>query len=298
MLPTAPYHRLARTDRYRWWKPLLELVLVGVLWFAFAIAAMTGFAMLGIVDAEQLDQADGAVGVIILGVTLAVLLPAALLAARAVGRSPRSLLSAWRRLRWGWLATCAGVALLLFGVAFAINLVVDPAATRDMRWPGWDKFAPLAAAVLLVIPFQAAGEEFVFRGSLMQAIGAWIAPPWVVIVVTAAIFSLVHGLGPEGSIAIAMMGLVAAWLTVRTGGLEAALGLHVVNNVVAFLLIAASGGGDTWIRTLNTQINWTMVAIDSAVQLGYGAIIAWLYGRRVSSGSAASLPGSASAASA
>ncbi|MEU0341829.1 lysostaphin resistance A-like protein [Streptomyces bobili] len=34
-------------------------------------------------------------------------------------------------------------------------------------------------------------------------------------------------------------GAVAGWLTVRTGGLEAAIGLHAVNNLLAFAAVAS-----------------------------------------------------------
>ena len=41
------------------------------------------------------------------------------------------------------------------------------------------------------------------------------------------------------------MALVAAWLVWRTGGLEAAITLHVVNNIVGFLMMTLAFGGET-----------------------------------------------------
>ena len=59
------YHRLARTDRYRWWKPLAELVLFGVLVvLLWRLLIPTIYDVVGPAD-------DGAPGIIKLGLTIA-----------------------------------------------------------------------------------------------------------------------------------------------------------------------------------------------------------------------------------
>ena len=92
-------------------------------------------------------------------------------------------------------------------------------------------------------------------------------------------FGLAHGLAIQGFLAITVFGVVAAWLTIRTGGLEAAIALHVVNNVSMFLFDAATGRGGVWVTELNTEITWTATAVDLAVNVLYAAIIARLYAR-------------------
>lgn len=78
-----PYHRLARASgRYRWWRPLLELLmfcLLGLL--ALLVVAGPLLAQLG-------DSNAGAAGLIKLASVLAIGLPVTLLAARIAGRPP------------------------------------------------------------------------------------------------------------------------------------------------------------------------------------------------------------------
>jgi hypothetical protein len=54
------------------------------------------------------------------------------------------------------------------------------------------------------------------------------------------------------------------WLAVRTGGLEAPIALHVVNNVLAFLPSAAAGNLDQALR--QGSVPWQSLA-GTVVQL-------------------------------
>lgn len=272
------YHRHARTGRYRWWKPLVELVVFALLVIGLWLAAIPAlYEALGPAD-------DGAPGIIKLGLTIAVATPAALVAARLVGRPWGALVSVENRFRVRWFATCALVALAIVvlsaGIAIAAAQLGAPLGPDRGGWIGWDRFAPLALVVVLVIPLQASAEELAFRGTLLQAIGAWVPWPWVSIVVTSVVFGVAHDLPLAGFVAIATFGGVAAWLAIRTGGLEAAIALHVLNNVSLFLLDAATGRDDVWVSELNEEITWAATLVDVAMNLLYGALVAALYSRR------------------
>ena len=267
------YHRLARTEGYRWWKPVLELVVFVVVLFALWFVLMPEvYALVG-------DEEDGAPGIIKLGLTLACLTPASLLAARIVGRPARSLFSVELRFRARWFFVCCAVALAFIALQTVIGLAI-PGGPERGGFVGWDRFGPLAIAVVLVIPLQASSEEFVFRGTLVQALGAWVRWPWVAIVISGVAFGAVHALPLAGFIAITTFGVVAAWLSIRTGGIEAAVALHVLNNVTFFLIDAATGRADQWISELNKDITWKATAFDVAINLLYGVAIAKLYARR------------------
>jgi membrane protease YdiL (CAAX protease family) len=110
--------------------------------------------------------------------------------------------------------------------------------------------------VLLLTPLQAAGEEYVFRGYLTQAFGGLFKGPWVAVVGPALLFALAHG-GQSAPVFFDRFafGLVAGVLVIRTGGLEAGLAMHVLNNWLAFSLALAFGdmgsalspsGGSWW----------------------------------------------------
>ena len=266
------YHRLARRGRYRWWKPIVEVVVFLVLVVALWVPAIPAL------DDAVGPAENGAPGIIKLGLTIACAIPASILAARIMGRPWGALLSIAGRLRGRWLAICAAVALGFVVLSATIAVAVEQGPVGG-GWVGWDQFLPLAITVVLVIPLQASAEEFAFRGTLMQVIGAWVSSPCVPLAITSVTFGLVHALPLEGFVAITTFGVVAGWLTIRTGGLEAAIALHVMNNVGFFLLDAATGRGDRWVTELNTDITWAAAAFDVMLLLLYGAIIAKLYAR-------------------
>ena len=154
VIPGTPYHRLARTDRYRWWRPLLEIVLFCV----FSLVAVGG---LGGTLRGWLGT-DGLAGLFASGAMLATLLPMALLAAACL-RRPEALSSVLGRLRWGWLATAfitvLGVKLVGVTVDFLLS---DP----PFEWPGLSASARLAAVIVVLVPIQSAAEEYAFRSAL------------------------------------------------------------------------------------------------------------------------------------
>ena len=103
--------------------------------------------------------------------------------------------------------------------------------------------ALIAVVVLLTTPLQAAGEEYVFRGYLLQAFGSLVratggwrswSPPRCSRSRTALQnFPLFFDRF--------VFGLIAGWLVIRTGGLEAGIALHILNNFLAFGLALAFG---------------------------------------------------------
>ena len=86
--------------------------------------------------------------------------------------------------------------------------------------------------IILTSPLQAAAEEIFFRGYLMQALGSLVAQPWFGVVVSAVVFALMHGVqNPALFLDRLGFGLLAGFLVWRTGGLEAGIGAHVINNI-------------------------------------------------------------------
>ncbi len=283
--PGVPYHRLARTSRYFWWRPLLELVLAAMVGVTLLVIA-TGLALVmtdTVDDPEKMLEVDGALGLVALAIPIWILWPTAWFSTLIAGnRQPGALSSVEGRIRWRWLGACFLAAIAIWSIYVVAGgvLGVSPGAESVVRWPGWAEFLPLAAVVLLVIPIQATAEEYFFRGLLLQAAGALSKSPWLAILLTAVLFGAAHLLEIQGFVAITIFGVVAAWLAIRTGGLEAPIALHVVNNVSAFLWTAAAGQSESWVSTLNEGIGWAESAVDAVMIVTYGAIIARLYRRR------------------
>ncbi|MET7847817.1 CPBP family intramembrane glutamic endopeptidase [Streptomyces avermitilis] len=212
---------------------------------------------------------------------LAAAIPVVLLGVRWIGRRPAGTVSSVAGgLRWRLLGVCLLIALPVLAVATGGMLLVPGGDDTGFRWAGWGVFGPSMAMLVVLVPLQSAAEEYVFRGWLMQAAGAFFRSPWFAIVPQAALFAAAHGWGTAWGFAeLAFFGVLAGWLTVRTGGLEASIGLHAVNNLLAFGAAAAVVDG---LKSDETAADapWQMAVIDVAAITVYTAVVLWIARRR------------------
>jgi uncharacterized protein len=293
MAEGVPYHLLLRTARYRWWRPLVGLLVLGATFVVAGILLYAGAAILWLLAGgtekqvfDDLRDIGSPAGFLVANLTLAAGIPAACVAVALVHREPVGVLaSVIGRLRWGFLVRVLPLALLVTVVSyFAYQLLpgsVDTGTTEpaDVGWPGGSTFAALALVTLLTTPLQAAGEEFLFRGYLTQALGAWFRRPEVPALVSAGLFALAHG---SQSAALFVdrfaFGLVASWLALRTGGLEASIALHTVTNMVSLLIAAASGQFAQAFTT--TDVSWAVAVVDVASMVAFALLVVRLTRRR------------------
>lgn len=230
-------------------------------------------------------------------VMLGVLTPVVLLTAWLVQRRPAwSVASVLSRIRWRWLLVCCLPGLGYLVLSYALGIVVelifpsdDPLATDSGSWVGLGAFVVPALVIIFLVPFQSAAEEFIFRGWLIQAIGSygpdqvdgrarWLKAlfrtPWPALVISSVAFVSAHGYTGWAMADIFVFAMVIGWLTVRTGGLEAAISLHVLNNLFAFLLPAAIGQLDGWDQQGGAP--WTLLAVDVPCLALYAVAVVWL----------------------
>ncbi|WP_338750551.1 CPBP family intramembrane glutamic endopeptidase [Janibacter alittae] len=246
--PRSYVHQM-RTKGYRWWRPLLALTLaVGV--FVFELLVLT-IAWL-VVDPAMRDpdlsvteiDLTAPVTMLMGNLMLIALIPAALVATRLGHWRPMGkLLSVTGRIRWRWMGRASLVTVVIWGAYIVLGWLLDGGEVGDRpeHWP-W-----LIVITVLTTPLQAAAEEIAFRGGLLQGVGAWIKRPVPALVtgtvLSTALFSLAHGsLDPWVLMQLGSMAVATCYLTWRTGGLEAAIVLHTVNNVVIILLLTLVGG--------------------------------------------------------
>jgi membrane protease YdiL (CAAX protease family) len=246
------YHRLARSSpKYRWWKPLVTglialgfyivlTVMVTVPLVVVAVIDPTGLGadFRGLIYEGVIDSTIPAVLAFSL-ISIALMLPALWLATLIMGPRPVGLLSSVTgRLRWRWMLRLVVPALVAFGASFVLYLFLLPPLL------GEPIFAPevgpnlwlMLAIILLLVPLQATAEEYVFRGYLMQLIGGWLKHPAFAILLPVPLFMLGHLYDIWGLLDVGVFAVFAAWLTWRTGGLEAAIVAHVINNAAIFVL--------------------------------------------------------------
>lgn len=285
--PTGrPFHQLAHTDVHRWWRPPLGLVTVMVLGIVVTLAFMLGtfvmaFAATGhwlrLGTGQQVFVSDHANLIVLLG-SLGALLPVIWFVTIVIDRRPIGTLSSVEgHLRWHWLAWCFLPALGYMAAAYATAYVLEmfvPSTETPGSWVGWDDFWPALLIVVLLVPFQAAAEEYVFRGWLLQAIGSYtrIASAWPAILVSSVPFVLGHGYTDWGPVSIGMFAIAAAWVTVRTGGLEAAIALHIVNNAVGIGWSASEGD----ISMDQGAVPWTEIVTSGVPLVLWLLVIVWM----------------------
>ena len=235
------YHRLARTDpHHRWWMPLVEgLILFGifmVLSILFGIVLALAFPETLTEDVLAADQLDPVV-YFMLFASVALLLPSALLARLVLGPRPLGLIfSVTGRIRWKWLLLCFLVAVGVYAVVnlagIGLDLATGGTPTSVQLAPG---FGWLLATTLIVVPLQCTAEEVVFRGYLAQMVGRWLKHPAWAILLPVPLFVAGHVYDVWGLLSVAIMAVSMGIVTWRTGGLEAGIALHAVNNMTVSL---------------------------------------------------------------
>jgi membrane protease YdiL (CAAX protease family) len=136
------------------------------------------------------------------------------------------------------------------------------------------------AVIVVLVPVQAAAEEYFFRGFLMQLIGGYLRNPWFGVAITSVLFAVAHvDFQWTRLVSLTAFGVVAAVLTLYTGGLEAGIVLHTVNNVLAFGLGAVAGTPPTGDPSA-AAMPWWMAALDVMMVAAVLVVILWLARRR------------------
>ena len=241
---------MLRTWDYAWWRPVvgvlamigLGLVVVPVLLLpvlAVGVALQGGSGSYGdrfVAAASQTTVTPA--GMLYLNLALAALTLVAMGLVRYLHRlRPRWLSSVLPGMRWKFFGVCLVLALvsLLISLVVGSLLPQDPNALEGSVAFPTGQLLVTAVVILLTTPLQALGEEYAFRGYLMQAFGSFFRSRVAALVITAFLFALAHGTQnfPLFFDRFAF-GLMAGAVVILVGGLEAGIALHVLNNLLAF----------------------------------------------------------------
>lgn len=165
------------------------------------------------------------------------LISVALLIKPLHGRSFISLINGGSSCRWKRVFTSFFIWAFLMALYLVLNLKLDP-SNFTLNNSG-KSLIILAVISLLMMPFQTTFEEVLFRGYLMQGIGAAARNKWLPLIVTSVLFGLMHILNPEikefGFLTMMpqyiSFGLLFGLISVLDNGIELAIGAHAANNI-------------------------------------------------------------------
>ena len=242
------YHEALSEPRRPWWIAALALITFAV--STVILSALLSFAaveldlVLGLTSAASIAAGELSITPTLFlanNLLLASLIPLSMLIQWAFfGVRPRWMHSVTGTWRWHLIGRSALFIVPIFLLYTGVGLAVA-VATMIGKPPSGNTVA-LLIIIVLTTPFQAAGEEYGFRGFIARTVGSWSSRTGVSFAIgtiaSSIVFALVHFAADPWLIAYYLVFAVAMSLIVRaTGGLEIAVLIHALNNVL--LLIPA-----------------------------------------------------------
>lgn len=184
------------------------------------------------------------------------------------GRVFGTVINGGRKIRWDRYFISAGVWLLLSAIYLFVYLKADPGNFR-MNNTGITLLVLIIISVLFV-PFQAAFEEVLFRGYLMQGFGLLLKNRWFPLVMTSVLFGLMHSFNPEvkdfGFLTMMpqyiLFGLIFGIITILDDGIEAAMGAHSANNIFLCIMVTHKSSA------LQTAAVYEQMDVQPWIELG------------------------------
>lgn len=284
--PGVEYHRVLAGEKRRVGRGILAIALLVGGMFLFSALLTVGFALidaqfgnitppLGGTDYTPLYHAS-AFGSVALVIPWSMLIQRWLYGVR--GASLHSVVSRFRFDRFGR-------ALLVIGPIIVAVLVFNDYLAPTEKAPMVHATALwLIATTLVLVPLQAAGEEYGLRGLVFRVAGSWGRGPRTSLVlgvlVSSVVFAIIHlSTDPWLNLWYLVFSVTTAIITWRTGGLELAVLMHALFNTLGTVF-------DVAVRTsLETSANREAGAAGPymlaamLVWIGVAAVV-WIRTRR------------------
>ena len=265
-------------DSYRWWKPFFTIFFTVLFYFVFATLLLaatmagdfmwTGGDLNGFMERLQ-GGYDNMIITDVTGVVLNLGLVAVAIPAFILGRAivhERSY-SSYSSSRGGWHHT-------IFIKSLFIALIVCALPILAYTWYFTDhgeisrEYSRVALGLLIVLtPLQCLAEEYIFRGLVNQTLGAWLRLAPIAIIVSAVGFTYLHPYNMNGQIAIFVFAVSMGVVSWASRGIEATSALHIVNNLVCFLLEFFG------ITKISSEVSTEDMILDITINLTFVAVI-------------------------
>ncbi|MPM52593.1 hypothetical protein SDC9_99353 [bioreactor metagenome] len=293
-LPTTPtsYASFWRTPRWRWWRPVVALALGVVAMFVLALVRSAGAIAFDISRGRLTTQDLANLGLDQLTASVflannlslaALILVAFFISAVIFKQRPGFLASVTGSLRWGWLGRCVLIVLPLWLIYIGFDWFLtaeaggfDDLAVNQDTWL-------LVVGILITTPLQSAGEEYGFRGVVNRAIAGFFrnekAGLVAGLIVSSGVFMWAHSASDLWlNLYYFSFGAASCILVWRTGGLEASIVMHVVNNLLSEAFLPFSDISGLFDRS--SGAGGPDVLIGMAVIAVAPALIIWQARRR------------------
>ncbi|MGB5597184.1 MAG: CPBP family intramembrane glutamic endopeptidase [Thiothrix litoralis] len=250
------YLELAKQGKNQWWRYLLGFFLILLAWQG--VGLMPTFMLAYWVEVDQdettrfnpdswlFEGLSATLTFVDIMAMFLFLMAGIWLVVRFLHKRPfLSLITPLRRISWLRVAQGAAVFAAIYLTVGVVGEWLRPTPAGEMEYVfNPEKFLAFLPVALLLIPIQTSAEELLFRGYVMQGLGL-VMHKWGAVLVSSLMFALPHLLNPEvygANMWIAFLpylstGLLLALITVRDGTLELAIGVHAINNIIAFLYV-------------------------------------------------------------
>jgi membrane protease YdiL (CAAX protease family) len=245
-----PYLAAAEQGKNNWWRYLLGYLFILGSWLLLGSIPTIAWAVLVELDGnpDTFISLPGTIvgyelfGFIGLLLSFVPLFLSVLLVVRFLhGRPVRSLLTSAPGFRWERFFKAMLAWGLLAGVIALVEALLYPG--RYALAFNAAELAPYILPALLLIPIQTSAEEFLMRGYIVQNVGLKIKNIWALSIISGIIFTLPHLWNPEMAVNALLVplfyfsfGFFAAFISLKDGGLELALGVHAINNLFTLLI--------------------------------------------------------------
>lgn len=284
---STEYLDLVHEGRNEWWRYALGIVLTISLWLGVTIFTYVLVGIWLVVDSNpetfinqttgSIEGLDPFVTYILLNIGHMAMLLGLFLAVRLLhGRPLLSLVTPRKRIDWRLMGLGFGLFFLLLIAFTFVEYFRDPSTYHLTGDPL--RLLALAPIVLILTPIQTTTEELVFRGYLLQGCSLLTRRFAFPAIFSSLLFTSMHLGNPElghGYWQVLLyyfgIGLLLAVITVRSNGLELAIGVHASVNLFSALVVNYSDSA------LKTESIFICTQIDASLNLVLFAILAVVF---------------------
>lgn len=227
-------------------RPILTAI-VATLLYVVMLAALVGVCMIIVLlsgknPIDFLDSFRGGYstmdiytleGVLFSMGNVVLMLPALFLAMKITKERPVKTLTSSRG---GWNMNYFKKGLLIALVINALPQIIIAAASGGFSHLNLKYTIPGFILFIILVPFQCIAEEYIFRGYISQTFCTWFKQPLIAMIISALLFTVMHGYNSVGQISIFITGMAISLVAWYTKGMEAGCALHIVNNFFSILL--------------------------------------------------------------